>query len=58
MMLLQIYFYCGVIAIYNVMVTLRKGVRIQTQFLFFVKKSILYAKITVSQTYVDSKLSF
>ena len=34
-----------------------KGTRIQSQFLFLMEKSILYAKITVSQKIV-SKLSF
>ena len=35
-----------------------KGTRIQSQFLFLMEKSILYAKITVSKKKFVSKLSF
>ena len=35
-----------------------KGTRIQSQFLILMEKSIFYAKITVSQKYFISKLSF
>ena len=43
--------------ILHVFVNNIKGTRIQSQFLFLMEKSILYAKITVSKKIV-SKLSF